>query len=169
MARKEFFELFLDELKDIYDSENQIVKALPKMIEAASSQELKEAFEGHLEETKQQVRRLARIFEVLELDGEGESCEAMKGLIKEGEEVINRFPKSAIRDAGLIARAQRIEHYEIAVYGTLKTFAKEFDLDEVRNLLQISLDEEGGANKKLTKIAEGGLFTTGINAKAQSK
>lgn len=169
MSKKEFFELFIEELKDAYSAEKQLIKSLPNMVNAASSKELKSALEAHLQETHEQANRLKRIFQILNVAEGEETCEAMSGLIEEGNEIVHRFPKSLIRDAGIIARAQCIEHYEIALYGTLKTFAKEFELDEVEELLQATLNEEGSANKKLTKIAEGGLFASGINAKAHSK
>lgn len=162
----EFNKLFLDELSDIYSAENQIVEALPNMISAASCKKLKDAFTHHLKETKNQVKRLERVFSLLNEEAEDISCEAMEGLIQEGAECVENYPPSAVRDAALIAAAQRIEHYEMAVYGTLRTFAKEMDLKEISKLLQESLDEEGAADKTLTGIAEGGLFSTGVNQKA---
>jgi len=169
MSRQEFLNLFLDELRDIYDAERQILQTLPKFIEASTSSDLKEAFQNHLKETREHVTRLDRIFQILNESSHGEICEAMQGLLKEGEEIIQNFPKSPTRDAGIISAVQRVEHYEMAVYGTLRTFAKELDLDEVADLLQDTLDEEGSTNKVLIKIAQGGLFTAGINEKARSR
>lgn len=160
-------DLLISELKDIFNAEQQIVEALPKMIKAAESPDLQEAFRNHLEETKEQVKRLRKIFSFLKINEKDvETCEAMEGLVKEGEEAIENHPKSALRDADLIGKAQRIEHYEISVYGTLRTFAKELGFDDIVDLLQESLDEEANADKKLTKLAEGSILTAGINTKA---
>lgn len=159
-------ELFIEELKDVMSAEQQIIKALPNMIKAAESEDLKEAFTNHLEETRNQAKRLEKIFKMLEVSGKGETCDAMEGLIKEGDKAIQDHTKSAIRDAAIISKAQRIEHYEISAYGTLRTFAKELDLDEAVELLQESLDEEVNADKILTKIAEGSLLISGVNQKA---
>lgn len=160
-------DLLIDELHDQLSSEEQIVKALPDMAKAAESQELKSAFEGHLKETKGQIQRLKNVFKILKVKPKEKFCKATKGLIDECKEVLKDFKtKSALRDAALISKAQRIEHYEISAYGTIRTFAKELNLKEVVVLLQETLDEEGNADKKLTKIAEGGLFKSGINLKA---
>lgn len=167
--KDQFFQLFVDELRDIYSAENQLLVALPKMAKSAFDEELRDAFLNHLEETKNQVQRLDKIFKQIQERPEGETCEAMQGLIKEGSEVDEKYEKSAIRDAALIAAAQRVEHYEMAVYGTLRTFANQLDYDEAADLLQETLNEEGNANKKLTKIAEGGIFTSGVNKKAAKK
>lgn len=168
--KKDFFDLFIDELRDMYSAENQLVGALPKLAKAANSKELKDAFKSHLKETKHQVERLDEIFQQLMVDPTGVECEGMKGLIKEGSEVLKHFPKASdLRDAALIAAAQRVEHYEIAVYGTLRTYANHLEMSDIADLLQASLDEEGNANKKLTSIAEGSFFTEGINEKAMIK
>lgn len=160
-------DLLIDELHDILNSEKQIVKALPEMVKAAESAELKQAFASHLKETKGQVQRLQKVFKLLKAEKKEKFCKGTKGLIEECKEVLKDFKtKSPIRDAALIAKAQRIEHYEIAAYGTVRTFAKELGLNEVVDLLQATLDEEGNADKKLSKIAEGGFFKTGINLKA---
>lgn len=159
-------ELFLEELRDIYSAEQQLVKALPTVIKNAECQELKEAVETHLEETKEQVERLNEIFEMMGETHGKNTCEAMKGLIEECSEAIHEFPKSALRDAAIITKAQRIEHYEIATYGSLRAFAKELGLDAAAELLQTTLDEEGNANKTLSKIAEGSLMASGVNHKA---
>lgn len=143
------------------------MEALPEMARASESSELKKAFESHLKETKGQVQRLGKIFKLLKLEKEEKLCKATKGLIQECKEVLKDFKtKSPIRDAALISKAQRIEHYEISAYGTMRTFATELDLDVVADLLQATLDEEGNADKKLTKIAEGGFFKKGINLQA---
>ncbi|MBA3957016.1 MAG: ferritin-like domain-containing protein [Parachlamydiaceae bacterium] len=158
--------LFIEELQDIFYAEQQIVEALPEMAKAAESPELKDAFNHHLQETKQQVHRLEQVFKILEMKPKAKKCPAMDGLIEEGQEVIKSFQKSPVRDAALISKAQRIEHYEMAAYGSLRTFAQELDLDEAADLFQETLNEEGNANKTLTKIAQGGLLTTGVNQKA---
>jgi ferritin-like metal-binding protein YciE len=147
-------ELLVDELKDLYSAENQLVKALPKMAKAAASPELKAAFEEHLEETKGQVDRLVTIFEQLEGSPKGKKCKAMEGLIEEGSEVIEAEGEDSVKDAALICAAQKVEHYEMAGYGCARTFATLLGLDEVADLLQETLDEEGNADKKLTELAE---------------
>ena len=156
--------LFVDELHDILSAEDQIVKALPAMVKASESPDLKKAFAGHLKETKGQVRRLKKVFSLLKLKPQKKFCKAMHGLIEECKEVLKDYKeKSPVRDAAFISKAQRIEHYEIAAYGTVYTYAKELGLRAEAKLLNETLDEEGSADKKLTKIAEGGLFKTGIN------
>jgi ferritin-like metal-binding protein YciE len=147
-------ELLVEELKDLYSAENQLVKALPKMAKAASAPELREAFEEHLEETKEQVGRLEEIFKSLEGSPKGKKCVAMEGLIEEGKEIISEHDKSSVRDAALICAAQKVEHYEIASYGCCRTFAQLLGLDDVGELLQETLNEEGNADKKLTELAE---------------
>lgn len=165
--QKDLKDLLIDELHDILSSEEQIVEALPAMARASESPELKKAFESHLKETKGQVQRLEKIFKLLKIAKKEKFCKATKGLIQECKEVLKDFKtKSPIRDAALISKAQRIEHYEISAYGTVRTFANELKLDGVADLLQETLDEEGNADKKLTKIAVGGLFKTGINLQA---
>ena len=159
-------ELFIDELEDMYSAENQIIKALPKAIKAVESPELRDALSKHLEETREHAERLEQIFEELDIDPEEKLCKAMKGLIEEVDEVIKEYKKSPLRDAAIISKAQRIEHYEISGYGTLKTLANELELDDAFDLLEKTSKEEGNADKKITKIAEGGLFTAGVNTKA---
>lgn len=167
--QKDFKDLLIDELHDILNAEEQIVEALPEMAKASESPDLKKAFESHLKETKGQIQRLEKIFKLLKVERKEKLCRAARGLIQECQEVLKDYKtKSPIRDAALISKAQRIEHYEISAYGTVRTFASELDLDAVADLLQATLDEEGHANKKLTKIAQGGLFKTGINVKADS-
>lgn len=156
-------ELLIDELHDILSSEEQILKALPEMATAAESTHLKNAFKSHLKETKGQVKRLEKIFKLLKIEKKEKFCNGTQGLIHECKDVLKEFKnKSPIRDAALISKAQRIEHYEIAAYGTVRTYANEIGLDEIADLLQATLNEEGNADKKLTKIAEGGL-KSGIN------
>ncbi len=161
--------LLIDELHDILSSEEQIVEALPEMVKASESEDLKNAFESHLKETKGQIQRLEKIFKLLKIEKKEKFCKATKGLIEECKEVLQDFKtKSPLRDVALISKAQRIEHYEISAYGTTRTFASELDLGEVADLLQATLDEEANADKKLTKIAEGGLFKTGINLQSNA-
>lgn len=159
-------DLFLEELRDVYNAEEQILKALPSVIKASDSDELKEAFQTHFKETEHQVKRLNKIFENLGESHGRQTCEAMKGLIEECTEVIEEFPKSALRDAAIIAKAQRIEHYEISAYGSLRAFAKELDLSEASHLLKETQEEEANADKTLSKIAEGSLLASGVNHKA---
>jgi ferritin-like metal-binding protein YciE len=147
-------ELLVDELKDLYSAENQIIKALPRMAKAASSPELKRAFERHLEETRRQVERLDQIGQALEVKLTGKKCKGMEGLIEEGKEIMEEdFDDNAI-DAGLIGAAQKVEHYEIAGYGTARTHAEMLGYTKAAKLLQQTLDEEGATDKKLTQLAE---------------
>lgn len=146
--------LFVHELKDLYDAENQILDALPKMIEKAKSDRLRNAFEEHLEETRRQVERLETIFQDRDEEPGGETCVAMKGLIKEGEQLIEEDADEDVRDAGMIAAAQRIEHYEIAGYGTARTYARMLEEKEAVRLLGETLEEEKSADATLTEIAE---------------
>jgi ferritin-like metal-binding protein YciE len=159
-------DLFIHELRDLYSAEKQLVTALPKMAQQATSADLKDAFNNHLSQTRNHVTRLDEIFSRLGTTGIGKECQAMKGLIKEGEDVMSASGNSDVKDAALIAAAQRVEHYEIAGYGTVRTYAEELGFDDAANLLQKTLDEEGKANKKLTSLAEGGLLSSGINKQA---
>jgi ferritin-like metal-binding protein YciE len=147
-------DLFLEQVEDLYDAERRLVKALPKMAEASSSQTLRQAFESHLLETEGHVRRLESIFRTLGKDPKAETCAAMKGLVSEGEDVVSNIDESPLRDAGLIAAANRVEHYEIAAYGSARTFAETLGLREAASLLQQTLQEEKLADQKLTQIAE---------------
>ncbi len=148
-------ELYIEELRDLYDAENQLLKALPKMAKASSSEELKEAFQSHFEETQMHVNRLEQIFEGLEEDPKGKTCKAMKGLIEEGQEVLKiKSGNKHVIDAALTAAAQRVEHYEIAGYGCVRTFAHLLGFEDAATLLRSTLDEEADADKKLTQIAE---------------
>ena len=147
-------ELLVDELKDLYSAENQIIKALPKMAKAATSPELKRAFERHLEETRRQVERLNQIGEALDIRLTGKKCKGMEGLIEEGKETMEEDLDENALDAGLIGAAQKVEHYEIAGYGTARTHAELLGHTKVAKLLQQTLDEEGATDKKLTQLAE---------------
>jgi ferritin-like metal-binding protein YciE len=146
--------LYIEELRDLYNAENQLVKALPKMAKHASHQELKQAFEDHLEQTKEHVERLDEIFKRLDERPTGKTCKAMKGLIEEGSEYLEKDGDESVLDAALIGAAQRVEHYEIAGYGTVRTFANMLGENEAAELLQQTLDEEGEADKLLTELAE---------------
>ena len=147
-------ELLVHELKDLYSAENQIIKALPKMIKAASSPDLKKAFERHLEETKRQVERLNQIGEALEIKLSGQKCKGMEGVIEEGKEIMSEDFDDDTLDAGLIGAAQKVEHYEMATYGTARTHASLLGYNKIAKLLQQTLDEEGATDKKLTALAE---------------
>ena len=153
MAAENLHELFVDELKDIYDAEKQLTKALPKMAKAAESVELRAAFEEHLEITRMQVNRLEEVFKSLGMAARGKTCEGMKGLIEEGQEMMQELEKGATLDAALIASAQKVEHYEIASYGTLATFAEIMGHQDAKDLLGQTLDEEKEADEKLTQVA----------------
>lgn len=144
--------LLVDQLKDIYSAESQLIKALPKMAKAASSEELKEALLEHLDETKAQQERLDKIGELLEVKLTGKKCKAMEGLIEEGDEAAKLQGPEAIVDCAIVAAAQRVEHYEISAYGTARTLAEELGFDRVVTLLQKTIEEEGNADKKLTAI-----------------
>lgn len=146
--------LFVDELKDIYSAETQITKALPKMIKAASSDDLKSAFEHHLKETEEQIRRLEQLFEKLDTSPKGKTCEGMKGVIAEGEEMLKNADEGPVRDMALISAAQRVEHYEMAAYGTVRTYAEHLGKTQFVSILETTLNEEKAADKKLTEIAE---------------
>ncbi len=160
-------DLYIEQLRDLYSAETQLISALPKMAQAASSSDLKQAFQDHLQETQHQKQRLEQIFQELGTSPQGETCQAMKGLITEGEGLINTNGDPKVKDAALIASAQRVEHYEMAGYGTVRTFANELGFDTAKSLLQQTLDEEGNADKKLNALAEGGVFSAGINEKAR--
>jgi len=147
-------QLYIEELRDLYSAENQLLKALPKMAKGASSEELKLAFENHLDQTKVHVERLEEIFERLNETPKGKTCQAMKGLVEEGSEILGEDGEESVLDAGIIAAAQKVEHYEIASYGTVRTFAQLLGEDEAAELLQETLDEEGEADKLLTQLAQ---------------
>jgi len=146
-------ELLVDELKDIYSAESQILKALPKMAKKASHPELKQAFETHLAETQGHVQRLEEIFQQLGAKPKGKTCAAMQGIVEEGKEIMGEDMEDDVMDAALIAAAQKVEHYEIASYGTVRAWAKLLKEREIVGLLQQTLDEEGKTDKLLTKLA----------------
>lgn len=147
-------ELLLDELQDLYSAETQITKALPKMAKASTSPELTQAFESHLQETEGHVKRLESIFKHLKENPQGKTCEGMKGLLKEGDERIKESGESDVLDAGLISAAQRVEHYEIAAYGSARTYAELVGESEIARLLEKTLEEEKAADQKLSKVAK---------------
>jgi ferritin-like metal-binding protein YciE len=147
-------DLYIEQLRDLYDGENQIIKALPKMIESTESEELSSALEEHLEVTRQQAQRLETIFQGLGESSKGDKCKGMEGIIKEGSEVIKEDMTESVKDAAIIAAAQRVEHYEIAGYGTVRTYAELLGEEEAVDLLQQTLDEEKEADEKLSGLAE---------------
>jgi ferritin-like metal-binding protein YciE len=157
-------ELYVDELKDLYSAENQLLKALPRLAKAAKHPELKDAFTQHEEQTREQVRRLDRIFQDLGKSPRGKKCVGMEGLIQEGSELIKQKPSPDVLDAGLISKAQHVEHYEIAGYGTVRTWAEKLGHDEHASLLQETLEEEAETDRLLTDLAEGS-----INIEAQEE
>ncbi|WP_173933559.1 ferritin-like domain-containing protein [Chelativorans sp. Marseille-P2723] len=146
--------LMLDTLKDIYSAEKQVLRVLPKMGKAARSEELKKALENHRKETEKQIERLEKVFETLDKTPRGKTCEAMQGLVAEGEEIMEEFSDSDALDAGLVSANQSIEHYEIARYGTLRTWARQLGMDEAVKLFEENLEEEKKADALLTKLAE---------------
>ena len=156
-------DLFEHQLKDLYSAEQQLLKALPKMVASATDSKLKKAFEDHLEETKKQKKRLEEVCEELKIDPKGETCKAMEGLIKEAESFIKEKKDEDVNNAGLIAEAQRVEHYEISGYGTAIRYAKELGHDSIASKLKETLDEEYGADEKLNKMAESRLNRKAID------
>src|SRR6266576_1970860 len=161
--------LFLHELRDLYDAEQRLTKALPEMAEAATAVDLKQAFQAHLSETETHVARLEQIFAMLNERAKGESCEGIKGLLEEGNDLLDEDAAEAVRDAGLIASAQKVEHYEIAGYGTLRTWANLLGRKEAAQLLEFTLDEEKQADQKLTEIARRlNLRAAGVQAYSKS-
>lgn len=155
-------ELLIDELKDLYSAEKQLTRALPKMAKAASDDSLKAGFEEHLDQTHEHIARLDRAMELLEASPNGKTCKAMKGLIEEGAEKIEEDASAAVKDAALIGAAQKVEHYEIAGYGTVRTYAELLGEDEVVSLLQETLEEEAETDRKLTVLA------SSLNLKAEA-
>jgi ferritin-like metal-binding protein YciE len=153
MQSSQLMKLFEDELKDIYWAEKALTKAIPKMINNATSEELIEGLTSHLAETEEQVTRVEQIFQLIEKKPVAKKCEAMAGLIKEAEEIMEECEEGAMCDAGIISAGQKVEHYEIASYGTLRQFAETLELDEAVELLQTTLDEEKAADEKLTEVA----------------
>jgi len=163
MALNSFDDLFLEQLEDLYDAEQRLVTALPKMAAAASNSSLKSAFQEHLRQTEGHVSRLEQVFRMLGKSARAKTCAAMKGLVEEGSEVISASGDPDVKDAALIAAAQRVEHYEIAGYGTLRTFAQRLGRQDVAQILQQTLEEEAETDKKLTGLAERSI---NINAAA---
>jgi ferritin-like metal-binding protein YciE len=157
-----------EQLEDLHSAETQLTTALPKLVQAAQHDELKQAFQEHLEETRGHVKRVEDALGELGVTTPTEECKGMKGLIAEGEEIIEKGGEPTAKDAALIAAAQRVEHYEIAAYGTAKQLADDCGLDEIKDLMDQTLDEESNADKLLTKIATGGIFKTGLNQQAAS-
>lgn len=153
MAANTLRDLFIDEMKDAYDAEHRITKALPKMIEATTSDELIAAFTAHLKQTQEHIARLERVFKLFDQAPARKTCRAMVGLLEEGEELMKESGVSGLRDAALIAAAQKVEHYEMATYGCLRTWAEVMGEEKAQMLLQKTLDEEGASDELLTKIA----------------
>lgn len=164
MPESQLQELFLNELKDIYWAEKALTKAIPKLIKNATSEELIAALENHLKETEEQVARAEQVFELIGEKAVAKKCEAMAGLIKEAEEIIEDCEEGAMCDAGIISAAQKVEHYEIASYGTLAAFAQTLGITEAADLLNQTLDEEKAADEKLTEVAE-----TAVNVEAKEE
>lgn len=160
-------ELFIHEMRDLYSAEQQLVDAIPEMAEAASHSDLRDTFNTHLKETRSQLQRLEDIFGEMNVDPEGKWCEAMEGLIDEGQEIIEQSGQEAVKDAALIAAAQRIEHYEISGYGTVRTYAEELGYDDIADVLDNILSEEKNADQQLNEIALGGWLSEGVNVEAQ--
>jgi len=161
MESSQLMKLFEDELKDIYWAEKALTKAIPKMVKKATSTELIDALDNHLSETENQVIRLEKVFNTIDKKAVAKKCEAMEGLIKEGQEIMEQCEEGAMCDAGIISAAQKIEHYEIATYGTLCQFAETLELTEAVDLLEETLDEEKAADEKLTEVA-----VSAVNVKA---
>lgn len=178
MIQHPFYGLFIELLRDLFDEENQTLTFLPTAIQAASHQELKTALAQHLEETKNQLSRLKKIFNMLNENPTGLICKPIQGLLSIGEEAIRKNESPAVKDAGLIIVCQKIEHYEIAGYGSARAVARHLsdagvddriDFEEIADLLQQSLDEECASDENLTDVAEGGFFTQGINEEAEQE
>ena len=157
MESESLKELYIEELKDLYSAENQLLKALPKMAKKASSPELQQAFQKHTKETEGQIQRLEKIFEKLDEKPKGKKCKAMEGLVEEAQDMMSEHDDPEVLDAGLIAAAQRVEHYEIAGYGTVRTYARLLGDEQAAKLLQQTLDEEGKTDKILTELAESSI------------
>lgn len=154
MALKNLRDLYVDELKDLYNAEQQLLKALPKMAKAASSAELRNTFNDHLQVTQEQVRRLDKIFQQLGTTPRGKKCKGMEGIVEESKDFLSERADPTVKDAGLISEAQRVEHYEMAGYGTVRTYARMLGFNDAANALQQTLKEEEQADHRLTQIAE---------------
>ena len=159
-------DVFTEQLNDLRSAEQQLIDALPKLAAAASSDELRRAFENHLAETRGHLERIDDVLADNDIERTGEVCDGMKGLIREGEKIVSASGDPMAKDAALIAAAQRVEHYEIAGYGTVIALADHLDLDGAKEMLGQTLEEEADADKLLTKIATGGMFRTGVNEQA---
>jgi ferritin-like metal-binding protein YciE len=166
MELRSLDDVLMEQLADLYSAERQLVEALPRVAQAAQDDKLKSALQEHLQETQGHVRRLQEVFDQLEAPPRDEHCEGMEGLLKESEAIIAAPGDPTAKDAALIAAAQRVEHYEIAAYGTARTLAAELGHHETADLLDDTLDEESKADELLTKIATGGMLTSGINKQA---
>jgi len=169
MNQTDFYKLFIIELRDLYSAETQLLTALPQMTAAVTTPELKTTFNEAMEQTQSQINRLREVFTSLKEKPEGEKCEAMKGLIEESRQIAKAHFHPIVTDAAMIGALQRIMHYGIAGYGIAKAFAKNISQDDAFKLLKASINEKGHLDKALTSIAEGGFFTTGINAKAKTE
>ncbi len=167
MRLNSLHDLYVSQLQDVYDAEQQLTQALPEMASAASTPELKDAFNKHLQQTRGQINRLDEIFSDLAMSPDSKRCKGMQGLIEEGQEVLQASGDAKTKDAALIEAAQKVEHYEIATYGSLRTYADQLGYGDAAGLLQQTLDEEGKTNDMLTKLATGGLFGKGINVAAE--
>ena len=150
-------DLYVSELKDLYDAENRIIKALPKMAEAANSPDLRAAFEAHLQQTRRHAERLEVILRGLDESPKGQKCKGMEAIIDEGEDMMEKDAPGSVADAALIAAAQRVEHYEIAGYGTVRAYARRLGFEDQAELLNQTLQEEGETDKKLTSLAEASI------------
>jgi len=162
-------DLFLGQIEDLYDAEKRLVKALPKLAKACASDKLRNALDSHLEETKGHVERLEQIFSEIGKKPKAKTCAAMKGLVEEGDEVVGEIDQSPLRDAGIISAGNRVEHYEIAAYGTARTFAQILGLNQAVSLLEKTLEEEKKADMKLTKLAEGLINEEALRGTAVSQ
>jgi ferritin-like metal-binding protein YciE len=167
MEMNDLRDLYIDELRDLYSAEKQLLRALPKMAKNANDDKLRQAFETHTEETKGHVERLEQIFDKLGKKPGGKTCKAMQGLVEEGKEKMEEDAEPEVLDAGLISAAQRVEHYEIAGYGTVRTYAKLLGDEQAARLLQKTLDEEGQTDKKLTQLAESSINLEAMHGQAQ--
>jgi len=165
-THEQFYNMFIKNLQDMYSAEEQYIEAMPRFLGAISTDELREKLKAHFSETKKQKERLSEIFKELDESPAGTFCEGMKGLIVECDKAIDEDLPEIVKDAALIAALQKCEHYQVATYGSLKTFAKHLDLPKIQKTLDEILQEEGAADRNLTTIAEGGWFTSGINVKA---
>jgi ferritin-like metal-binding protein YciE len=152
-----FKDLFVEQIKDLYDAENRLTEAIPKMADAANSSQLKQALQSHLRETQGHVSRLEQVFREINVEPERQTCDAMKGLVAEGESMVKAKGDPDVKDAAIIAAAQRVEHYEISAYGTARSFARRLGLTQAPTLLQQTLEEEKAADEKLNNIAEGSV------------